>query len=76
MKYNIFQIHEHVPLLQYRCRSILYNEFNPDNLRTQEIVLASGNRSGYLQEENRLRSIISWKIYHEFILFIISLYNI
>lgn len=57
MKYNIFQIYEHVPLLQYRRRSILYDEFNPDNLRTQEIMLASSNRSRCLQEENRLRLI-------------------
>lgn len=71
-----FQIYEHVPLLQYRRRGILYNEFNPDNLRTQEVMLASSNRSGCLQKENRLRSIISWEIFRKFILFIIScIYN-
>lgn len=56
MKY-VFQIHEHVPLLQYGCRSILYIEYNPNNLWTQEIMLASSNRSRCFQEENRLRSI-------------------
>lgn len=48
----IFQVHERVPLLQHGRRDILYTEFNPDNLRAQKIMLASGNQSGYLQEES------------------------
>jgi len=48
----MFQVHERVSLLQHGRRVVLRSEFDPDNLRTQKVVLAGGDQPEYFQEED------------------------